>query len=358
MKFAKNLTGHTLIPHGGLYSIKNPHSTLVDFSSNINPIGCPKSVQSLLVSWADKIPVYPDHNSKMLKNRIVKYLGIAFNNITVGNGAIELIYNFCNALVSKNTLVLIPVPTFGEYEAASKICGGKLKFFKTMNLEQDLSEFVKEIPTNGLIFICNPNNPTGTMTSKKSMINIIKSAKSKNSFVFVDECFMELTQTPQQSVIDQVKKFDNLFVLRSLTKSFGLAGLRIGYGIGNERLGSILDRIKIPWSVNGLAQEAAIIALSEKNFLAKTRRIMKTESIFLKNSISKFDGFSCLETSTNFILIKTKTSSQILQKKLLQKKILIRDCSTFRGLGKNYIRIAIKTHKENLKLVKALATIS
>jgi threonine-phosphate decarboxylase len=354
VKFAKNIATHTIIPHGGIYSIKNPKTTIMDFSSNVNPLGYPTTVKKLLKSWMQKIPVYPDHNSKKLKKQLSSYLGISVNNLVIGNGATEIIYNFCRAVIGKNTQVLIPIPTFGEYESATRLCAGKLRFFKTMNLEQNISEFVNKIPQNGVIFVCNPNNPTGTLISKKTIIQLVKSARNKNALVFVDECFMELTQTPQESVIDQTRKFSNLFILRSLTKSFGLAGLRVGYGIGNKELASVLDKIKIPWNVSGIAQETAIAALSDKKFLTKTRKLIKTESEFLKNSITKLDGFSCFDTSINFILIKTKINSKDLQNKLLRKKILIRDCSTFRGLNKNYIRIAVKTHKENLKLVKTL----
>jgi threonine-phosphate decarboxylase len=354
VKLAKNIATHTLVPHGGLYSIENPNSGIVDFSSNVNPLGYPTAINKLLRSWMKNIPVYPDHTSKKLKRRLSSYLGVPINNLVVGNGATEVIYNFCRATTGKNTHVLIPIPTFGEYEAAVRLCAGKLQFFKTMNLEEGFSEFVKRIPNNGIVFVCNPNNPTGALISKKLIIQIVKSAKIKNTLVFVDECFMELTQTLQQSVIDQIQKLDNLFVLRSLTKSFGLAGLRVGYGVGNKKLISVLDKIKIPWNVNGFAQEAAVIALSQRRFLAKTRKLIKTEYKFLKNAIEKLDGFSCFESSTNFILIRTNTNSKQLQKKLLQKKILVRECSTFRGLNQNYIRIAVKTHKENLKLIKEL----
>lgn len=358
MKFAKNIATHTLVPHGGLYSIKHPRATIIDFSSNVNPLGYPAEVRKLLKSWIKKIPVYPDQNSTRLKERLSSYVGVPTNNIVVGNGATEIIYNFCRACVSKTTKVLIPAPTFGEYEAATRLCAGKPQFFKTMNFEDDLLAFIKKIPTNGLVFLCNPNNPTGILASKNSIMQIIKSAKTKNTLVFVDECFMELTQDLQQSVIDQIHKFDNLFVLRSLTKSFGLAGLRVGYGVGNKKLTSVLNRINVPWNVSGLAQEAATTALSNKNFIAKTQKLIKKESTFLKNSISNLEGFSCLDTSVNFILIKTKKSSKYLQKKLLQKNILIRDCSTFRGLNQNYIRIAVKTHEENKKLVRALEDLS
>jgi threonine-phosphate decarboxylase len=303
-----------------------------------------------------KISTYPDHHSTKLKQAISKYLRVQTPNITIGNGATEIIYDFCRA-VSKSKVLIIS-PTFGEYEAASRLCGSKPEFFATLNLESDLEQFIQKIPKNGLVFVCNPNNPTGELVPKQSMEKIIKSAKAKSALVFVDECFIELTQTPNQSVIAMIPKYHNLFVLRSLTKSFGLAGLRLGYGVGNKNLIAILNKIKVPWSVNGLAHQAGLAVLSDKTFLAKTRRLIKTESKFLINSISNIDGFSCLDSATNFILIKTRQSAKQVQKKLLRKNILVRDCSNFRNLDTNYIRIAVKTHKENQKLVSALEEIS
>ena len=340
--------------HGGPYSVTG-HSKFVDFSSNVNPLGFPGVVKKAIDYT--KIPTYPDHNSTNLKQALSKYLGVPIANLTVGNGATEIIYDFCRATISKSR-VLIVSPTFGEYEAASRLCGAKPEFFTTLNLESVLEQFIQKIPKNGLVFVCNPNNPTGDLVSKQSMTKIIQAAKAKSAFVFVDECFIELTQTPNQSVIDLVPKYQNLFVLRSLTKSFGLAGLRLGYGIGNKNLIAILNKIKIPWSVNDLAHHAGIAALSDKTFLAKTRKLIKAESKFLFNSISKIDGFFCLDSATNFILIKTKHPAKSVQKKLLRKNILVRDCSNFRGLDTHYIRIAIRTHKENQKLVSALEAIS
>lgn len=139
-----------------------------------------------------------------------------------------------------------------------------------------------------------------------------------------------------------------------MTKSFGLAGIRIGYGIASKPIIFTLNKLKIPWNVSGLAQYAAGAALCSTSYLDKTKKIIKKESLYLKNSIAKIVGFECHDAAANFILIKTKQKSKTIQKKLLKKKILIRDASTFRGLNNNYIRIAVKTRKENQKLVKAL----
>lgn len=353
MKFAKNVSEHKTVSHGGPYSIDGTDPKILDFSSNVNPLGYPRSVRRLLSSGMSKIPVYPDPNSAVLKERLSEYLGVSSGNLVVGNGATEIIYNFCRAVIDRNTSVLITAPTFGEYEAAARLCGAKPRFFKTMDLEDDVAEFLKKIPKNGIVFVCNPNNPTGLLVPKNVMMEILRTAQKRRTLVFVDECFIELAD-PEQSLTDKVSKFDNLFVLRSLTKSFGLAGLRIGYGIGNKKMISVLDKIKIPWNVGGLAQEAAVLALSDAQFLRKTQKLITAESEFLKKSISEIAGLSCFDSQTNFLLIKTKTPSKVLQKKLLRRKILIRDCSTFRGLNRNYIRIAVRTHKENLALIKAL----
>jgi threonine-phosphate decarboxylase len=357
MRINPNISRHKRIHHGGPFSIIHPSSDILDFSSNISPLGASSLVRKTIKNKLDTIPVYPDSESAYLRKDLQLYTGIPFSQIVVGNGATEIIYNFCQAFLSNTTSVLIPIPTFGEYESAVKLSGAKISFFKTMNLEKDIDNFISKIPSNGCIFICNPNNPTGNLIQKKILQDIIISANKKKTLVFIDECFIELVPDHDESIVKLIKKYSNLFILRSLTKSFALAGLRIGYGIGSKQMISILYKIKIPWNVSGLAQQAASAALSNSFYLIKAKKIIKNESFYLINCISKLKDFQCNPTSTNFILIKTKMKSKTLQKKLLEKKILIRDCSTIRGLNDNYIRIAVKTRKENEKLIKALETL-
>ncbi len=354
MKFAKNIQSHNPVRHGGPYSISEFNSKIIDFSSNVNPLGFPSIIKKSLDY--SKIPTYPDHNSASLKKALSKYLGLPISNITIGNGATELIYDLCRILPKSNAIIVCP--TFGEYEAATRMYCKKVEFFTTLNLESDLQNLIKKIPKNGLIFVCNPNNPTGQLLPRKSMIKLLDAVKTRSSILFVDESFIELTQNPRESVVDLVNEYQNLFVLRSMTKSFGLAGLRIGYAVANKKMIAILDKVKIPWNINVLAHQAGIVALSDKKFLDKTRKLILSESKFLLDSISKIEGFSCFDTATNFILIKTKQPAKILKKKLLQKNILIRDCSNFRGLDSHYIRIAIRSRKENQRLVLALEKIS
>ena len=214
-----------------------------------------------------------------------------------------------------------------------------------------------KIPRNGCVFICNPNNPTGVLIQKSEMVKIIAAAKKKSTTVFVDETFIELVPGHDESIIKQIKNFENLFILRSLTKSFGLAGIRIGYGVGSPQIIDLLQKIKIPWNVSNMAQLAANAAICYHPFLDKTCKLIKKEKNFISSNLAKSKKFVCYNSTTNFLLVKTKIKSKLLQKKLLRKKILIRDCSTFRGLNQDYIRIAVKTRKENIKLLKALEVI-
>ena len=352
LKTKKEFKVHNPIIHGGLNSLDDPN--IIDFSSNVTPLGAPKSVLTVLKRKIGMISSYPDSNSHKLEQSIQKYTKLPSSNIVIGNGATELIYNFCSAFLSQNTPVFMAIPTFGEYQSASILNGCNVDHFKTMSLEKDIDDFIKKIPKNGCVFVCNPNNPTGELLSRDLIAKIISNSKKKSSLVFLDECFIEMTPGKTESIISSIKKFDNLFVLRSLTKSFGLAGLRIGYGIGSKQMISILKKIKIPWSVNALAQEGAIAALNNLSHLQKSKSIIKKESKYLKQRISDIDGFKCYDTSTNFLLIHTRLNSTSLQKKLLRKRILIRDCKNFQGLDNNYIRVAVKTRKENNALLKEL----
>ncbi len=352
-----NAKSHTPASHGGIFSITNPDKKIIDFSSNVNPLGCHSGVKQFLRKQLDSISEYPDSESTRLRSNIKWYTGLNKSQIIVGNGATEIIYNFCLAFLNKKTKVLIPIPTFSEYEKAAKLSGSKIIFYKTMNLNNDLEEFIKKIPKNGIVFLCNPNNPTGVLIPKKNMLKIVKHAEKRSSLVFIDETFIELVPESNQSVIKSIKSFDNLFILRSFTKSFGLAGIRIGYALGSKQIVSVLQKLKIPWNVSNVAQSAASAAICYHPFLEKSQKLIKKENKFLTKSFSKLDKFSCFQSSTNFLLLKTKIKSKTLQKKLLKSNILVRDCSTFRGLDQNYIRVAIKTRKENQKLINALEAI-
>ena len=348
---------HIPVIHGGKIPVKNSDHNIIDFSSNITPLGIPNFVKLIIKKNLDKVQFYPDPKSENVISSLEKYTHLSKSNIVVGNGAIEILYNFCFAFLSKTTKVLIHVPTFQEYETAVKLSNCKISYFNSLNLSVNIDLFISQIPKNGCIFLCNPNNPTGELLSKKELLFIIIAAKKLKTIVFIDECFIELVPKSNESLISYVKKYDNLFILRSLTKSFGLPGLRIGYACGSKEIIKILQKIKIPWSVNSLAQDAANAVIKNISHIKKSNIIIQKELKYLEDNISILNGFECISSSTNFILIKTKNDSTKLQTKLLKNKILIRDCKNFRGLDNHYIRIAVKSHKDNVKLVKALEKI-
>ena len=348
---------HIPVIHGGKIPVKNSDHNIIDFSSNITPLGIPNFVKLIIKKNLDKVQFYPDPKSENVISSLEKYTHLSKSNIIVGNGAIEILYNFCFAFLSKTTKVLIHVPTFQEYETAVKLSNCKISYFNSLNLSANIDLFISQIPKNGCVFLCNPNNPTGELLSKKELLSIVIEAKKLKTIVFIDECFIELVPKSNESILSYVKKYDNIFILRSLTKSFGLPGLRIGYACGSKEIIKILQKIKIPWSVNSLAQDAANAVIKNISHIKKSNIIIQKESKYLENKISTLNGFECISSSTNFILIKTKYDSTKLQTKLLKYNILIRDCKNFRGLDNHYIRIAVKSHKDNVKLVAALEKI-
>lgn len=346
--------GHVPVMHGGVHSMSGVPPDVLDFSSNVNPLGPARAAKTAIIQNLGLAGTYPDSDSKNLKKSLGLYTGVPVSRIIVGNGATEIIYNFARAFLSGSTPVLVTAPTFGEYEAAARLAGAPVSFFRTMNLRDDLPKFLSKIPRNGCVFVCNPNNPTGTLVNKSHMRQILCRAMQRRTLVFADECFMELVQGRPESVLRLAARHENLFVLRSLTKSFALAGLRIGYGVGPKSIISVLDRIRIPWNVSGLAQAAAQAALAQPSYLDRARRLIQREARFLHDGISGIPKLECLESRANFILVRTKTDSTRLQQRLLRRNILVRDCKSFRGLAGRYIRIAVKTRRENKKLIKAL----
>ncbi|MCK4648495.1 threonine-phosphate decarboxylase [bacterium] len=345
---------------------------IMDFSANINPLGPSSRVIKALKENLSKIACYPDPEAIDLREKLSKCLKVNPENIIAGNGAEELIYLICRALKPGKALII--VPTFGEYEIALKNVGCKIEFFPVKSRDdfrldiEELLENIKKIDLprpcvqeRGLLFLCNPNNPTGQLINKADMLKIVGVARKREVFVVVDEAFMDFDESAEaETLIQEAIKRNNLFVIRSLTKFFALPGIRIGYGIGNKRL---LEKLKIHkeyWSVNTLAQIAGIAALKDKEYVKKTKELISEERKFLYHKLSKINGLRPYSSVTNFIfcqLTTNRVNSTIIWKKLIQKNILIRDCSSFRSLNNRYIRMTIKTHQENLHLINFLSKI-
>lgn len=339
--------------HGGVYSV-TPRLVRIDCSSSINPLGTPrKAIAAIHKNAKSLAPMYPDPECRQLKKNLSRYLHVNPEWISVGNGAMEIIYWFAQMFAKSR--VVIPAPTFCEYELASHKAGAEVTFVTLNDFELDADQIIEKAKGADAVFLCNPNNPTGMLATReigKVIENIDISTK-----ILLDECFIELVDDPDtSSMIGRIEEFDNLVILRSLTKSFGLAGLRVGYSVCNPALVDMLSTNKIPWNVNGLAQAAGIAALADKQHLSRARAIVKKERKFLYDNIGKLKSFSPLRSDANYFLIdlQGRNSTQFRDALLKKTGVLVRDCSTFTGMSSQYVRVAVKARRENLQLLKAL----
>ena len=336
---------------------------ILDFSSSVNPLGPSKKALEAAKKAFSQIPSYPDSNSTRLRQAIASHFtGLTKDNVIVGNGSTELMYLFAETFLNKRDKVIIPAPTFGEYESAVRKAGETPKFVKlNKNFNIDATNFLREMVGAKLVFLCNPNNPTSMLIQPETIDEIVENAKKQNTLVFLDEDFLEFVENEKAlSMIHKIKKYPNLFILRSFTKIFGLTGLRIGYGIASPEIINLLLCAKIPWNVNCLAQAAAVAALKDEEHLQITRDLIKKEKTQLLGELSKISSFKIFSADANFFFINIKKSGLTaaeLTSKLLGEGILIRDCTSFRGVDPYFIRVAVKTRVENERLIEALKRI-
>ncbi len=346
--------------HGGIYSV-NPKLVKADFSSNVNPLGISKRVLASLSRHLSSISSsYPDPECIELRKKILNYLDgeLSLECICVGNGATELIHDFARSFVRNKAL--IPAPTFCEYEVASNRVGAHVTLVPLKNMRLDPETLIEKSKKQDAVFLCNPNNPTGlvgTSEIKKVIERLDNSTK-----VLIDESFIELVDEDNKaySFIDKVNEFDNLVVLRSFTKSFALAGLRIGYCVSNPKLAKKIAAKHISWNVNGVAQMAAIVALKDVKRIAKARELVQKERTFMYKYINgNLENIAACSSDANYFLIHLKSgdSKKIRDVMLARRGILVRDCSTFNGMGSRYIRVAVKIHDQNLLLLNALQSL-
>lgn len=347
--------------HGGdIYRYPN----FIDFSANINLLGIPPNVLSQAKSAMDGILHYPQPGCERLRRAISKMEQADMEQIICGNGAAELIFSL--ALAEKPKKALLFAPTFQEYEQALKtvdceICREYLGPEQGFGLsEHNLEKITSQVD---MVFLCNPNNPTGILTGTEMLKMLLERCRQAGALLVVDECFLDfVSQEPETgrqpgvfpafcSAKKYLKEYPNLFIIKAFTKTFGMPGLRLGYGFcGDEaRLNRIKEATQ-PWNVSVPAQEAGIAAALEKDFLEKTRQAVAKEKSYLLEQLPD-DLIQIYGHAANFIFFCSKAG---LARELEQYRILIRDCSNFRGLEEGWYRIAVRTRRENELLVKAL----
>lgn len=336
--------------HGGdIYS----REYRIDFSANINPLGMPEKVKKAAIEGIERSIHYPDVKCRKLREKISKKEQVPEDWILCTNGAAELLFALCQSL--KPQRALLTAPGFAEYEQALKASGCLCDFYELKKshgflLQDDFLEYLTD--EVNIIFLCNPNNPTGLLIDETLLNKILKSCREKQIFVVLDECFLEFTEGAfDRSGKRELWEMKNLLILKAFTKMYGMPGLRLGYGMCSDI--GLLSRLREglqPWNVSLPAQLAGTAAMEETGFAERTRTYVTEERRFLKEQLTAL-GFFVYDSEANYLFFE---GPEDLYDFCASVGILIRDCSNYRGLHEGYYRIAVKTREENRELLRVL----
>ena len=340
---------HTTNPHGGdVYD----GEIQLDFSANTNPYGTPQAVLDAMSAVFTRVHQYPDPYCRELVKTISEFEAVPKDWILCGSGAAELIYSYCEALRPETALEL--APTFSEYALALERVGCRVERYRLEKQAQfALTEDflpVLERSRPDVLFLCNPNNPTGQMIAFPLLEKILDICEKQGTFLFVDECFLDLSDDGI-SLKSRLEAHPKLFLLKAFTKSFGLAGVRLGYCLcSNPELLQKMSHTVQPWNVSTLAQAAGVAALHERAFLQRTRALIPTERQWLREQLEAL-GFWVCPSHANYLLFH---GTEELRECLRERGIAIRGCGNYHGLEAGWYRIAVRLHEENERLIAAM----
>lgn len=351
--------------HGGnVYEDSPSGMKWLDFSANINPLGLSDSVKKAIFDSIEEIVHYPDPAGKELKGAISAHYDVDVSEIVLGNGAAELFYVLMHTLRPRK--VLLPVPSFSEYERAAISSGASVDYFHMLpedGFQLNQEEMIRKTANYDAVFIGNPNNPTGCLVERDFMIRLAESAP--DTTIIIDESFLDFLKSDDgYSVRRQVSRYPNLVVLTSLTKFYAIPGLRLGFGLMNRELVKKIDLQKDPWNVNLLAQKAGIAALADRQYQIKTRDFVDAEKDYLSSSLKQLDlGIRLFTPTVNFILMdiqkcrfkhckSERTTAAEAAAAYRKKGVLVRNCDNYPLLGDTYLRIAVRTREENNRFVE------
>lgn len=352
--------------HGGnIYKIERdlgiPREALIDYSANINPLGVPALLKNNIIKEIDSLVNYPDPDYKDLKSAIADFYQVCEEDILLGNGAAEIIHSCIRRIQPKKAVIL--QPSFSEYEAALAIVGTELKelYLREENeFRIEVEEIIREIDdTIDLVILCNPNNPTSTLIARDDLIKILSHCSDNNTFVLIDEAFMDfIDEEGSISLIGDYDKYKNLIIVRAFTKFFGIPGLRLGFGVTSNK--SLLKKLKesgLPWNLNTFAGGFGIMLKANNDYITETYKWMREEPLRFATELKSIKKLRVFHPRANFILIKIledNLNTGILKNRLLEYRILIRECCNFKGLNNKFFRIAIKDNNTNMYFLKAL----
>lgn len=352
-----------IVKHGGnIYEIAKKYGIkeeeIIDFSANINPLGIPQKLKETIISNIDSIENYPDPDYKELISSVARYNQIDEDFVIPGNGATEMIFQIADAIKPKKSLLL--APTFLEYERALRRAGSQIEYYMlkenndfTIEKETFLDKLEDKIDC---VVICNPNNPTGQIISKKVLLQILMKCKARGINLMLDEAFIEFVDNEEDnSLIEYLADYDNLFIIRALTKFFAIPGLRIGYGLmSNLNIKArILDK-KEPWTINGFAAISGSVLLGDTEYINRSKKFFKIEKKYMYEELKKIKELQIFKPHANYIFLKLSNGEVDLKDLLIQKNILIRKCDNYVNLDNSFFRVAIKDRDSNDKLIKAL----
>ncbi len=346
--------------HGGditSYRLRYGRDPL-DFSASLNPLGMPPEVAKAAREAVAASTPYPDPLSRRLGAALGAHIGVDAERLFIGNGAADILFRLALALRPRKALV--PVPTFGEYALALETAGSGIR---THILEEDKGftlqpSFIQAITSDiDMIFLCQPNNPTGLLMERNFLEDIVRAAASHNAVVVVDECFCDFTAAPgDNSLIDRIGQHHNLVLLYSFTKMFAMAGLRLGYAVaGDASLPARLQAAGQPWPVSAVATAAGLAALNQTEYVKNSREIIFSEKKWLCERLAAA-GMRIIGAEANYIFFYSSLPD--LAGKMADKGILIRDCANFAGLRQGFYRIAVRQRAENRLLLQAVNAIA
>lgn len=347
--------------HGGdIYS----NQVDMDYSANISPLGLPKKVFQAAVSALAHCENYPDSQCRELRKALALHYHVPMEWIVCGNGAADLIFSAACSIKPKKAL--LPAPTFSEYGQALDAVECKKTVFRLS--EKDgfsftdkegavKKEFLECLQTEkyDMLFLCNPNNPTGNRMEKKAVRQIVDVCKKTGTFVVLDECFCDFLEDEEHiTFVSELKDNKHVLLLRAFTKMYAMPGLRLGYGMCSDpdRI-QHLNAVRQPWGVSGIAQAAGIAALKETDYVRNVKKLIFQERKVLETGLKKL-GFLVYTGNVNYLLFRVpedllqmEQENAYIYHAMLKRKILIRDCRNYQGLTGGYYRICVKGKKEN-----------
>lgn len=326
---------------------------VIKLASNENPLGpAPLAVKAMQAAAAG-MHIYPDGGCVQLREDLSKFLGVSPEQLVIGNGSDEIIKLLAEAFFHPGDEVVIAAPTFGEYAYAARLMGARLVEIKAgQGFEHDLELMAAAVTgKTKAVFVCNPNNPTGGMKTKAEWENFLRRIPDR-VLVVVDQAYREYVEDPDYpDGLDYLETGKKLLVLRTFSKIYGLAGLRVGYGVGAQELVEYINRVREPFNVNLMAQIAAQAALGDEDFLEKSRTMVREGKKQLGQGLEEM-GLEYLPSAANFLLFSTPYPCRELFPQLLQKGVILRPADIF-GLPRHF-RVTVGTKEQNARFLQVL----